>query len=128
MMLCMARRAISFAAIFAALVLVAGVVLASESRVPLPQLTTAKGEQCVENTAFMRRNHMQLLKHQRDETVHRGIRTERHSLKNCLSCHAPEKPVAEETDQQHFCQSCHSYAGVRLDCFECHARYAEPKQ
>ncbi len=76
----------------------------------------------------MRRNHMKLLMHQRGETVHRGIRTKKYSLKNCLTCHAPEKPTADQSTPQHFCQSCHAYAGVRIDCFECHARYAEPQQ
>ena len=126
MMSCMVNRCTSFLALMA-LLAIAGSVIAAESRVPLPQLSTALGERCVEETEFMRRNHMQLLKHQRDETMHRGIRTERHSLKNCLSCHAPEQPAADQKEQQHFCQSCHAYTGVRLDCFECHARYAEPK-
>ncbi len=126
MMSCMVKRFTSFLALMA-LLAIAGSVIAAESRVPLPQLSTALGERCVEETDFMRRNHMQLLKHQRDETMHRGIRTERHSLKNCLSCHAPERPAADQQEQQHFCRSCHVYTGVRLDCFGCHARYAEPK-
>lgn len=127
MMSCMVKRLISLLALLVPLVIASG-VSAAESRVPLPQLSKPLGERCVEETGFMRRNHMQLLKHQRDETMHRGIRTEQHSLKNCLACHASEKPAAEPQEQQHFCQSCHEYAGVRLDCFECHTRYAEPKQ
>lgn len=110
-----------------ALLAITGTSAVADSRVPLPQLAPALGDECVEDTDFMRRNHMDLLKHQRDETVHRGIRTKQHSLKNCLTCHAP-KPSSENDTTPHFCQSCHQYVGVKPDCFQCHARYAEPKQ
>jgi hypothetical protein len=90
------------------------------ARVPLPALEAAAGERCVEDTPFMRRNHMELLKHQRDRTVHEGIRTTQHSLANCVGCHASRK-TGRVTGSEGFCQSCHSYAGVKLDCFECHA-------
>lgn len=69
---------------------VAVVPARAADRVPLPDVTTGKGEQCVEPTPDMRRNHMRYLTHQRDETVHRGIRTKRHSLKECVACHAGE--------------------------------------
>ncbi len=68
----------------------------------------------------MRRNHMELLKHQRDRTVHEGIRTVRHSLNNCIACHAGKK-TGRVTGSDGFCESCHRYASVKLDCFECHA-------
>lgn len=90
------------------------------TRVPLPAIEAGAGERCVEDTPFMRRNHMELLKHQRDRTVHEGIRTTRHSLANCVECHASRK-TGRVTGGDGFCQSCHSYAGVTLDCFECHA-------
>ena len=51
-------------------------------RVPVPIIPVAQGENCVEDTDFMRRNHMSLLKHQRDETMHEGIRSKQHSLEN----------------------------------------------
>ena len=35
----------------------------------------------------MRRNHMELIKHQRDATVHDGIRGTKHSLAGCIDCH-----------------------------------------
>lgn len=64
----------------------------------------------------MRRNHMKMLLHQRDETMHEGIRTKQYSLANCVSCHAVKgadgKPVAY-SDPKHFCRTCHSYAAVR---------------
>jgi hypothetical protein len=93
---------------------------ASPSRVPLPAVETPAGERCVEDPAFMRRNHMGLLKHQRDKTVHDGVRTVRHSLVNCVECHASRK-TGRVTGDGGFCENCHRYASVRLDCFECHA-------
>ena len=90
------------------------------TRVPLPTIDAGTGERCVEDTAFMRRNHMELLLHQRDRTVHDGIRTTKHSLANCVTCHASRK-TGRVTGTDGFCASCHSYAGVALDCFECHA-------
>jgi hypothetical protein len=91
------------------------------SRVPRPVVERAAGDKCVEDTDFMRRNHMTLLKHQRDDTVHNGIRTQRYSLNGCIECHASRKTGRVIGSDQNFCQGCHSYAAVRLDCFECHA-------
>ena len=92
---------------------------------PLPDIPKAvKGEQCVEETGFMRKNHMELLMHQRDETMHEGIRTKKHSLKNCFTCHIVRdennKPVTV-ADPRHFCRECHDYAAVKIDCFQCHS-------
>jgi len=95
----------------------------------LPLIPQGKGERCVEETAFMRRNHMELLKHQRDETVYKGIRTTRHSLQECIACHAVPgnggKPVTIASEK-HFCNVCHSYAAVSPDCFMCHASTPGP--
>ncbi|MEO1767640.1 hypothetical protein [Thiobacter aerophilum] len=96
------------------------------SRTPKPTLVIEKGERCVEDTAYMRRNHMKLLMHQRDDTVHKGIRTEKHSLQNCINCHASSKNNSVLGTDENFCQSCHSYAAVKLDCWDCHA--SKPKQ
>jgi Pyruvate/2-oxoacid:ferredoxin oxidoreductase delta subunit len=92
-------------------------------RVPLPVIDSGTAEQCVEPVEFMRRNHMELILHQRDETVHRGIRTKQQSLRNCINCHAVDaagQPVSLD-DPQHFCVSCHRYAAVKIDCFQCHS-------
>jgi len=94
------------------------------SRVPKPTVATAGG-QCVEDTAFMRRNHMELIRHQRDLTVHEGIRTTRHSLANCVNCHADPKTGRVTGSRDAFCEGCHTYAAVKLDCFECHADRAK---
>jgi hypothetical protein len=89
--------------------------------VDLPKLERGKGEKCVEDTQFMRRNHPDLLKHQRNETMHKGIRTTRHSLKKCVECHAGEKSGSVAASKEDFCAACHSYASVKLDCWDCHA-------
>ncbi len=101
-----------------------GMVMASADAtagVSKPLLERGKGERCVEDTEFMRRNHMVLLKHQRDETMRRGIRTTRHSLKGCVDCHASSKTGSVASSREDFCMACHAYAGVKLDCWDCHA-------
>ena len=85
---------------------------------------TPKGESCVEPTPDMRANHMKYLLHKRDRTMHQGIRTSKHSLVECINCHATpgeDGQIARITDEKHFCSSCHQAASVKLDCFECHA-------
>ncbi len=81
----------------------------------------AKSEQCVEDTAEMRKNHMEKILHQRDETMYKGIRTKQYSLKECINCHVPENATARYGDDKHFCSSCHNYTAVSIDCFQCHA-------
>jgi hypothetical protein len=118
---------------------VAGLALYSQSMtsiadVPypdIPQVPKAKAEQCVEPTEVMRRDHMEFILHQRDETMHRGIRTKRHSLSECISCHVnpgPDGSFPRVSDAQHFCASCHAYASVNIDCFQCHSDVPEPEQ
>lgn len=89
--------------------------------VDLPKIEKGKGEKCVEDTQFMRRNHMDLLKHHRDDTMRKGIRTTKHSLKKCVECHASEKSGSVAASKEDFCAACHSYASVKLDCWDCHA-------
>ncbi len=86
-----------------------------------------KGEQCVEDTDVMRRDHMKYLKKHRDETLREGIRTKQYSLKQCLECHvaADDAPEATRAEGEHFCKNCHVYTGVTIDCFECHATKPE---
>ncbi len=99
-----------------------------QGRVPVPVIGQGKGEACVADTDFMRRHHMDMLLHQRDETTEKGIRTKRYSLKECVACHtvpgADGLPVKAESPT-HFCSSCHLYAAVKIDCFECHASRPE---
>ncbi len=114
------RRAAStlLASAMLAAIVAAGAVQAAP---PLPAIEPARsGTQCVEDTATMRRMHMAFLKHQRDETVHGGIRGAKHSLKDCVACHASTKTGSVAAAPTDFCQSCHVYAAVKIDCFECH--------
>lgn len=99
----------------------------SSSRVPQPAIEPARGGQCVEDTAYMRRNHMNLLKHQRDDTLRGGIRTGKNSLKACIECHASKTTGSVNASNNNFCQSCHNYTAVKIDCFECHANKPEQK-
>lgn len=103
--------------------------LAESGAVPLPAITPAKGTQCVEPVEHIRRHHMDMLDHQRDETVHGGIRGKKHSLAGCVGCHvqkdADGKVIPIDAKGQ-FCESCHRYAAVTIDCFSCHA--AKPEQ
>ncbi len=54
----------------------------------VPQPPKGRGEHCVAPTEFMRRNHMSMMKHQREETVHEGVRGKPFSLAGCMECHA----------------------------------------
>jgi hypothetical protein len=90
--------------------------------IPKAQRRFSEEQGCVEPTEDMRANHMKYLLHQRDATVHEGIRTERHSLHECINCHVSDAADAPRVDsERHFCNSCHTYAAVTIDCFQCHA-------
>ena len=111
------------------LLLSASVALAdtgAASRVPKPAVTASAPGKCVEDTPFMLRNHMELLKHHRDRTVHEGVRTTQHSLANCVACHASKETGRVTGSKDAFCEGCHRYAAVQLDCFECHADRPKP--
>lgn len=92
-----------------------------------PVLPKAGGDSCVRDPEFMRSNHMEILLHRRDKSMHDGERAEgetaKESLKACLTCHAvpgaDNKPVGF-SDPKHFCRTCHDYAAVKIDCFDCH--------
>jgi hypothetical protein len=90
----------------------------------VPGSKAAQLESCVEPTDFMRRNHMEVIKHQRDETVHNGIRSTKHSLAGCIECHvsysADAAPVPVDEEGQ-FCTACHDFLAVGMNCFGCHA-------
>ena len=100
---------------------------AVSSRVSQPVIEAARGGVCVADPAFMRRNHMQLLKHQRDDTLRGGIRSGQYSLKACIDCHASKTTNSVAASDTNFCQSCHTYAAVKLDCFECHSNKPQVK-
>lgn len=126
------RRAATIAVI-SALIVVAAAAAAMRSlagNTPVPHPPKGQGEHCVADTEFMRKNHMKMLMHHRNEAVHLGVRTEQYDLNRCVACHAvagPDaRPVSFESPQ-HFCRSCHIYAAVSIDCFECHASRPDPR-
>lgn len=95
-----------------------------------PQPPKAKGGSCVRDTDFMRRNHMKLLTHQRDETMYEGVRGKPEGLTNCITCHAVKDDAGKFvsiSSPKHFCRTCHDYAAVSVDCFQCHASRPEAK-
>jgi hypothetical protein len=110
------------ARVLCALALLLPALSGAAERVPKPVIDIANPGKCVEDTALMRREHPDLLKHQRDLTMHEGIRTKKYSLKECVQCHASKK-TGSVLGEKGFCQSCHAYASVTIDCFNCH----EPK-
>jgi hypothetical protein len=87
----------------------------------MPKLDIGKGGQCVEEPQWMRKNHMQVLLQQRNETVHKGIRDGKYSLKNCIECHASLRDDSVIGRADSFCEGCHRYEAVKIDCFECHS-------
>lgn len=86
-----------------------------------PQLDIGKGGKCVEDPKFMRSNHYKLIEHQRNLTVREGIRGSKYSLANCVECHASKVNHSVLGTNRNFCQGCHAYAAVKIDCFECHS-------
>ncbi len=105
--------------------LVAQPVLASDAQRYIKQGSKAAAlTACVEPTELMRRKHMELIKHQRDATTHHGIRGTKHSLAGCIDCHVSRgsdgQAVAVNAEHQ-FCNACHQFAAVNVNCFDCHA-------
>jgi len=102
-------------------------VIAS-AETPLPQYPKGAGEKCVAPVDEMRRNHMEMLRYQRDETVHLGIRPDKESLKGCIQCHVQKDKNGRYLPVNgpgQFCGACHSYVAVSIDCFQCHATKPE---
>lgn len=97
---------------------------ADDGGVPVPHLAApAKGKTCVAPIDVIRRNHMDFLLKQREETVRLGIRGGKYSLTGCIDCHAAPDPKAANPKVRTvdmFCEQCHAYAAVKLDCWSCH--------
>ncbi|MBI1942379.1 MAG: Hdr-like menaquinol oxidoreductase cytochrome c subunit [Betaproteobacteria bacterium] len=110
------------AGIVVAALMAAGCADAEEKRarrIALPVFKIEKGGTCVAPIEEMRRDHMTMLLHQRDRTVRQGLREPRNSLGNCIECHA-SRETGSVLGKEGFCASCHAYASVSIDCFECH--------
>lgn len=94
---------------------------------PKPNVKIENPGQCIAPTAEMRVNHMKMLNHTRDRTLRQGIRGEKASLNGCIDCHA-SKTTGSVLGKDGFCQECHAYAAVKLDCWDCHQPKAGYKQ
>ena len=95
---------------------------------PKAKMNVSDTTECVEPVGVMRKNHMEFLKHKRDETMREGVRTKNHSLVECIDCHVTPNDKGEYArigDNGHFCSSCHNYAAVNVDCFDCHSDLPE---
>lgn len=109
--------------------LLAGLTLLSTSvsaETPFPTVhePSDKSLKCIHPEEEMRKNHMKYILHERDETMHEGIRNEPGSLAACIDCHVEPNEkgeIAGIDSEEHFCNSCHQYAAVQIDCFQCHA-------
>ena len=75
---------------------------------------------CVEPAEYMRAEHMQLLNTWRTDSVRfgatiytssTGVAYEISLKDSCLHCHS---------NRTQFCDSCHTYAAVDLNCWNCH--------
>jgi predicted CXXCH cytochrome family protein len=119
------RTALAALPLLLAAVLVVGLAggaAQAAERTPLPVIEKAsQGEACVAPADVMRRRHMDDLKHQRDQTVRGGVRGAKYSLKDCIACHASTQTGSVAAAGTNFCVSCHQYAAVKIDCFECHS-------
>lgn len=106
-----------------------GFILLSNTAIaetPFPTIHEPADEsvKCIHPEDDMRRNHMNYILHERDETMHEGIRNEPASLANCIDCHVTPNEkgeIASIKSDEHFCNACHQYAAVQIDCFQCHA-------
>ncbi len=114
--------------LLAGLIFILPLSLFAEGNSLLPTVPKAKAKAtakygCVNPVSDMRKNHMKYLLHHRYQTMHKGIRTTKYSLAKCIACHVtPDKngKYPKFGDNDYFCSSCHNYAAVSIDCFECH--------
>ena len=85
-----------------------------------PAIQELKEKKCIEPTAYMRANHMELLDYWRNSVVRQGDRIYVASdgkeyfmglSGNCLQCHS---------NKDKFCDRCHNYEAVKPTCWSCH--------
>ena len=93
-----------------------------------PVINSMQNKKCVEDTAFMRADHMKMLKTWRDEAVREGRREytakdgrkyEKSLTGTCIQCHS---------NKEQFCDRCHNYVGAKPTCFSCHIVPGEVKK
>jgi len=124
-------------AVFSATLPVASSIAGSEkdAKSTLPTISAmrsshvfkGRGDKCVVSpTSKMLRNHPAYILDQRDKTVYKGIRTKQFRLQNCVNCHADPK-TNSVLGNNGFCQNCHTYTAVKIDCFSCHTDKRQEK-
>ena len=96
--------------------------LAVAEKAPLDLRYPHEGGNCVEDTAYIRTSHMDLLRDWRDEAVRDGDRIytatdgrqyEKSLSNTCLSCHV---------EKEAFCDRCHDHVAATIYCWDCHTR------
>ena len=109
--------------VFTLLIAAMSPALAQERSSLLPDIPKATGAPHPEGNEYWRRNHMDLMRHDRDLTMRDGDRDVGASLKSCFDCHAATNSagaIVTYESEQHFCRTCHDYVAVKVDCFMCH--------
>jgi hypothetical protein len=85
-----------------------------------PVINAMTNKQCVKPAQYMAANHMTMLNTWRDDVVRNNDRTlgeidgvmyEKSLQNTCLKCHS---------NVNEFCNKCHSYASVKVYCWDCH--------
>lgn len=94
-----------------------------------PAINKLANKVCIEDTAYMRNNHMNLLSYWKEESVRNGRqfytakdgrKYEMSLQKTCLSCHS---------NKEEFCDPCHTYAGIEApNCWSCHVAPEEGRK
>ncbi len=95
--------------------------VAAGGDVAMPELVYPDGEsQCIEDTEFMRANHMDILNEWRHalvrdgETNYTASSGEQYTISltgTCMDCH---------DNRETFCTRCHDYSNVMPKCWDCH--------
>ena len=108
-------------------IMLGGMVAQAGDIAPKVPIDKSKGS-CVLPGDQMRKQHMNILMHRRDDTMFKGIRGGKASFSACLTCHMVKdeqgKPVTVKSPK-HFCRVCHDYAAVQVDCWSCHKSVPE---
>ena len=95
---------------------------AADDWTPRPVIPKAQGERCVEPTEVMRKWHNEIVRPADGSSAPRTL--PHHDIAGCVSCHAERDkngayvPVNAEGQ---FCESCHRFSAVSINCFSCHA-------
>jgi len=93
-----------------------------------PVINQLQNKKCIEDTAFMRADHMKMLNTWRDQVVREGRREytatdgrkfEKSLTGTCLQCHS---------NKSQFCDRCHNYVGAKPSCYNCHIIPEEVKK